>query len=84
MPRTGSSAPGPHLVHSPSDGTADPHAFVGSENTGHGLQVLDVTEVRGVTGDPITFSETAHYGSFSNSHNLAVNEDTGYLYAVGS
>jgi choice-of-anchor B domain-containing protein len=60
------------------------HAFVGSENTGHGLQVLDLTEVRGVTGDQVVFSETAHYGSFSNSHNLAINEDTGYLYAVGT
>lgn len=60
------------------------HAFVVSENSGHGMQVLDLTEVRGVTGDPITFAETALYGEFGNAHNLAINEDTGYAYAVGT
>ena len=60
------------------------HMFVGSEHSGHGLQVFDLTEVRGVTGPPVTFSETAHYAGFSNSHNININEDTGYLYAIGS
>jgi choice-of-anchor B domain-containing protein len=60
------------------------HMFVGSEHSGHGLQVFDLTEVRGVTGPPVTFSETAHYTGFSNSHNININEDTGYLYAIGS
>lgn len=62
----------------------DDHAFVVSEHTGHGLQVLDLTQVRGVTGDPVTFTETAHYGAFGNAHNLNINEDTGFAYAVGS
>ncbi|HEX6417867.1 MAG TPA: choice-of-anchor B family protein, partial [Acidimicrobiales bacterium] len=62
----------------------DDHAFVVSEHTGHGLQVLDLTQVRGVTGDPVTFAETAHYGAFGSAHNLNINEDTGFAYAVGS
>merc|ERR1719428_1181001 len=30
------------------------------------------------------FSETAHYGNFGNAHNVFVNEDTEYAYAVGT
>jgi hypothetical protein len=39
--------------------------------------------VRGVTS-PQTFTEDAHYGQFGNSHNIAINEETGFAYAVGS
>ena len=60
------------------------HMFVVSENSGHGMQVFDLTQVRGVTGDPVTFSNTAHYDGFGNAHNLAINEDTGFAYAVGT
>jgi choice-of-anchor B domain-containing protein len=60
------------------------HMFVGSENTGHGIQVFDLTQVRGVTGPPVTFSNTARYDRLSNSHNIHINEETGYLYAVGA
>src|SRR5918996_6520072 len=62
----------------------DDHMFVVSEQLAHGLQVFDLTEVRGVTGDPVTFSETAHYAGFSTAHNVAINEETGFLYAVGA
>jgi len=60
------------------------HMFVVSEQTGHGMQVFDLTEVRGVTGAPVVFAETAHYAAFSNSHNLNINEETGYAYAIGT
>jgi choice-of-anchor B domain-containing protein len=60
------------------------HMFVVSEHTGHGLQVFDLTQVRGVTGDPVEFEETAHYPGFGNSHNLNINTETGFAYAVGS
>lgn len=62
----------------------DDHMYVVSEQLGHGLQVFDLTQVRGVTGPPVTFSETAHYDEFSTSHNVNINEDTGFLYAVGA
>jgi choice-of-anchor B domain-containing protein len=60
------------------------HMYVVSEQLGHGLQVFDLTEVRGVTGPPVTFTETAHYAGFSTAHNLNINEDSGFLYAVGA
>jgi choice-of-anchor B domain-containing protein len=58
--------------------------YVTSENTDHGLQVFDLTQVRGVSGPPVTFSETAHYAGFGNAHNLNINEDTGFAYVIGS
>lgn len=60
------------------------HMFVVSEDAGHGMQVFDLTQVRGVTGDPVVFAETAIYGGFGNAHNLNINEDTGFAYAVGT
>lgn len=62
------------------------HMFVGSEHLNHGLQVFDLTEVRGVKwwDDPVTFEETANYDGFTSSHNLVANDDTGFIYAVGT
>lgn len=59
------------------------HAFVVSEAAGHGLQVFDLTRLRGV-GEPQTFSEDGHYHGFGNAHNLAINEETGFAYVVGA
>jgi choice-of-anchor B domain-containing protein len=60
------------------------HAFVVSEAGGHGMQVFDLTQLRDVVSPPVTFAETAHYPGFGNAHNVAINEDTGFAYAIGS
>lgn len=60
------------------------HAFIVSEASGHGMQVFDLTLLRNVVNPPVTFSNTAHYGQFGNAHNIAINEDSGYAYAVGT
>jgi choice-of-anchor B domain-containing protein len=60
------------------------HAYVVSESSGHGLQVFDLNQLRSVAAPPVTFSETAHYGNFGSAHNIAINEATGFGYAVGS
>ncbi len=62
------------------------HAFVVSEDPLHGMQVLDLTQLRGldVSAGPVTFAETAHYDGFSTAHNIGINEDTGYAYVLGS
>ncbi len=62
------------------------HAFIGSEHTGHGIQVLDLTQVREVSRQdaPVVWENTAHYSGVSTSHNVAINEDTGFLYILGS
>ena len=60
------------------------HAFIVTEANDSGMQVFDLTQLRAVASPPATFSETARYSGFSNAHNLAVNEDSGFAYAVGT
>lgn len=60
------------------------HAFLVSEAASSGMQVFDLTQLRSVASPPATFSETAHLSTFGYAHNIAVNEDNGYVYVVGS
>ena len=60
------------------------HAFIVSEAVNHGIQVFDLTQLRGVTSPPVTFTETAHYSGFGSTHTLAMNSRTGFAYAVGT
>lgn len=60
------------------------YAFVVSEANGHGMQVFDLTRLRNVANPPATFSEDAHYDGFGHCHNIVINEDSGYAYAVGT
>ncbi len=62
------------------------HAFIVSEHDDHQMQVFDLRELRGVEGAPVTFEETTLYdvGGAGNTHNLNINEDTGYAYLVGT
>ena len=60
-------------------------AYIVADNVGdHGMQVFDLTQLRAVTNPPVTFSETDHYAAFEDTHNLAINEETGFAYAVGA
>jgi choice-of-anchor B domain-containing protein len=63
--------------------TLDHYCFVGSEASGHGLQVFDLLQLDNVT-TPITFIETAHYGGFGNSHTIAIDAESKLLMAMGS
>ena len=62
------------------------HAFIVSEAASHGMQVFDLKQLGKVTGPPVIFSSTAHYAEqgLSNSHNIAINEETGFAYIVGT
>jgi len=60
------------------------HVFIVSEASGHGMQVFDLTQLRSVVSAPVTFSSTAHYAGFTNAHNIAINTDSGFAYAVGT
>lgn len=62
----------------------DNYAFVVSEASGHGMQVFDLTQLRNVPNPPVTFTQTTYYGDFGNAHNIVINEDSGYAYAVGT
>ncbi|MCL4871012.1 MAG: choice-of-anchor B family protein [Anaerolineae bacterium] len=60
------------------------YAFIVSEANGHGMQVFHLYWLRRVTNPPETFTADAHYAGFGNAHNIAINEQSGYAYAVGS
>ena len=62
------------------------HAFIVSEATGHGMQVFDLRRLRTLdrSAAPVTVTADAHYTRFLRAHNIAINEETGYAYAIGS
>jgi choice-of-anchor B domain-containing protein len=60
------------------------YAFVVSEHDNHGMQIFDLTRLRDPLTTPAVFTPDAVYGKFSSAHNVAVNEDTGFAYAVGT
>jgi choice-of-anchor B domain-containing protein len=62
----------------------DNHAFIVSEAPDHGMQVFDLTRLLNVENPPVQFDADAHYGNFGNAHNIAINETTGFAYAIGS
>jgi choice-of-anchor B domain-containing protein len=79
------------------------HAFVVAEEPGHGMQVFDLTRLRGVEEEQ-QFTEDAYYSytldgpaawlegvnpdklppTADNAHNIAINEDSGFAYAIGT
>ena len=59
-------------------------AFIVSEDSGHGVQIFDLTKLRNVNNPPVNFTEDAHYSGFGSAHNIVINEATGYAYGVGT
>jgi choice-of-anchor B domain-containing protein len=63
------------------------HAFVVADGADqHGVQIFDLTQLRTVDPNemPVTFQETAHYDGTASTHNIVINEETGFAYAVGN
>lgn len=60
------------------------HAFIVSEASGHGMQVFDLTRLRDVSNPPVVFDEDAHFNGFGRAHNIVINEENGFAYAVGT
>lgn len=62
------------------------HTFVVSDGAGaHGMQVFDLTRLRDLDGgDPPTLAPDVLYDRIASAHNIVINEETGYAYAVGS
>ncbi len=61
----------------------DDHAFVVTEADGHGMQVFDLTRLRGVT-DERTWTPDNTVKSFGQAHNIAIDEDSATAYVVGA
>ena len=61
------------------------HLFIVSEAGGHGMQVVDLQALMTLPTDQVTVVEpVAHYTGFGNAHNIAINEETGFAYPIGS
>jgi choice-of-anchor B domain-containing protein len=60
------------------------HAFIVSEASEHGMQVFDLTRLRNVPNPPETFTADANYTGFGSAHNIVINEESGFAYAVGT
>ena len=58
------------------------YAYVVADHAGaHGMQVFDLTRLRDQSA-PQEFTADTVYGDIENTHNLAINEDTGFIYAL--
>ncbi|NEP61144.1 MAG: choice-of-anchor B family protein [Symploca sp. SIO2G7] len=61
------------------------HVFVVADDViGHGIQVFDLTRLREIKNPPVTFTMDAHYTQFDYAHNIFINPQSGFAYAVGS
>ncbi len=61
------------------------HAFVVADGAGdHGVQIFDLTRLRDVQDAPATFDEDAHYDRVASVHNIVINTESGFAYAVGA
>ncbi len=59
------------------------HAFIVADIVGeHGMQVFDLTKLRGVTSEQ-SFTADAIYTGVGSCHNIVINEDKGVAYLVG-
>lgn len=61
------------------------HAYVVADGAGaHHVQVFDLRQLRDLTDVPVEFEETSIYKGVFSSHNIVINEESGFAYAVGS
>ena len=59
-------------------------AYIVADGAGaHGMQVFDLTRLRGISAAQAWEADVV-YGDFTHAHNLAVNERTGFAYAVST
>ena len=59
------------------------YAYIVSEARNHGLQVFDLTRLRGRT-QVVYDQPDAVNNDFGNAHNIAENSDTNFVYVVGA
>ncbi|PIQ63364.1 MAG: hypothetical protein COV99_03000 [Bacteroidetes bacterium CG12_big_fil_rev_8_21_14_0_65_60_17] len=61
------------------------HVFVVADGAGeHGMQVFDLSRLRNVENAPVEFEPDVLYDGIASSHNIVINEETGFAYAVGN
>jgi choice-of-anchor B domain-containing protein len=62
------------------------YAVIVADGAGaHGLQFFDLSQLRDRSSKAtIRFAEASHYAGLGSAHNVVINEETGFAYAVGS
>ena len=50
----------------------------------HGVQVFDLTRLRDVDGESVTFEPDFLYDGIASAHNIVINENEGFAYVVGA
>ena len=61
------------------------HTYIVADGAGeHGVQVFDLTRLRDEGGPDAVFEPDYTYPGIHSAHNIVVNEQTGFAYAVGS
>ena len=64
--------------------TVGTYAYVVAEVFGHGIQVFDLTRLRGLSENPLRdFREDARYDGFGSAHNIVADEASEMVYGVG-
>ncbi len=61
------------------------HAYIVADRAKtHGMQIFDLRQLRDLTDTPVEFEVTAHYDLIHSAHNIVINEETGFGFAVGA
>lgn len=61
------------------------YAYIVADGAGaHHVQIFDLTQLRDLTDVPVTFTETNLYKGVYSAHNIVINEESGFAYAVGA
>jgi len=62
--------------------------YIIRESSNHGMQVYDMTKLREYYGKPSArvrqITHDTHYTEVTSSHNVVINEETGFAYLVGT
>jgi choice-of-anchor B domain-containing protein len=59
------------------------YAYIVADGAGdHGMQVFDLRRLRDVANPPVLFEPDLHYTGIASSHNVIINEETGFAYTV--
>ncbi len=59
------------------------YVYIVADGSGqHGMQVFDMNHLLDID-EPQTFAPDAFYAEIGSAHNIVINEDTGFAYAVG-
>jgi choice-of-anchor B domain-containing protein len=64
----------------------DHYAYIVADSLStHGVQIFDLHRLRYQRGHlPQVFNETSHWDGVGSSHNIVINEDSGFAYVVGA